>query len=408
MSTYGDSRRSIAAWLEAEAPDRAPARLVEAARARVRATPQRTPWWPARKGATRKAFARLAVAAAVVVVGAFGVVGLTQLNGPAIGPAPSHPSPRPSPAPASPTREPSTTPSGVDGEQDRQWPQRTDEELRLAQERADAGDPAYAWQIDPALDLVQGDSGPTLSENLTTPAIVDRFLREVLGWDQYLLNVREANPEQSDSGIYGLIYIRCAPGETNPLYPVADEDAPGIERCAPTSAGGSHQSVRLDITQPEGKGANGIWVVNDWAMTEPFTQLDPRLTEADVTARLEAWLAARVAGEGADGKVETEDDRGDGRCNRGLFEWMCRIADVPLLYATTAGAPYERYEIERVSGPRPPYAEMEFKVRLFADDGGTVVEQPIMWIDEQSDGRAGPKLLSLVTAMTENRRPVAV
>ena len=53
------------------------------------------------------------------------------------------------------------------------------------------------------------------------------------------------------------------------------------------------------------------------------------------------------------------------------------LEEVPLLYATTTGAPYERSEIERVSGPHWPYGEMEFKVRLFAEGGETVVEQLI-------------------------------
>ena len=49
--------------------------------------------------------------------------------------------------------------------------------------------------------------------------------------------------------------------------------------------------------------------------------------------------------------------------------------DVPLLYATTSGAPYERYEIERVDGPWWPYGRMTFSARLFADGDATVVEQ---------------------------------
>ena len=74
--------------------------------------------------------------------------------------------------------------------------------------------------------------------------------------------------------------------------------------------------------------------------------------------------------------------------------------EVPLLYATTDGAPYERYEIERVSGPRWPYGEMEFTVRLIADGGGTVVEQRIAW-----SGWAGLNPLSMTDRRDYGERP---
>ena len=61
--------------------------------------------------------------------------------------------------------------------------------------------------------------------------------------------------------------------------------------------------------------------------------------------------------------------------------------EVPLLYATTGGNPYERSEIERVQGPVWPTGWMEFKVRLFAEDG-TVVEQSLAVV-RQEDGRLG-------------------
>ena len=43
---------------------------------------------------------------------------------------------------------------------------------------------------------------------------------------------------------------------------------------------------------------------------------------------------------------------------------------MPLLYATTVGATYERFEIERVPGPDPLAPRLdEAAVRLFAEDG---------------------------------------
>jgi len=73
--------------------------------------------------------------------------------------------------------------------------------------------------------------------------------------------------------------------------------------------------------------------------------------------------------------------------------------DVPLLYATTSGAPYERYEIERVDRPRWPGAFMIFSARLFADGDATVVEQEIRWLQ-------GEGLWMDFNTTTENGQPV--
>jgi hypothetical protein len=387
MSDYGDTRRSIVAWLEAEAVDRAPARLIEASRERVRTTPQRAGWWPARRVSGMHTFAKVAVAAAAVVVAAFGVVGMMQRTGPTIGPGGLSQSPTPQPSAAVPsnTAAPSSAVDdpALDGVVESQWPQTTDEAVRHAQERADAGDPAYTWQLD-------------------EQEVIDRFLHDVVGWDEFIQDLHALRYG------FGVVYIKCAPGEANPLYPTADEFAPGAERCAPTMDGLRHESVRLELQQPTEENPNGIWVVHDWAMTEPLTEVDPRVAETEVTAQLEEWLAARIAGDGAEGKVDLEDEKGDGKCRKERA--LCRIEEVPLLYATTSGAPFERYEIERVGGPRWPYAEMDFRIRLFADDGATVVEQPISWILDgpPQDPNVALEFRSTVAEMTENGRPVAV
>ena len=97
MSTHIDPRRSIAAWLEAEAPERAPARLVDASRERIRTTRQRRAWWPAWRTSDMNSFAKLAIAAAAVVVVA--IVGYNLLPGrAAVGGAPATPSPSTSPS----------------------------------------------------------------------------------------------------------------------------------------------------------------------------------------------------------------------------------------------------------------------------------------------------------------------
>jgi hypothetical protein len=183
--------------------------------------------------------------------------------------------------------------------------------------------------------------------------IVARFLREELGWEEFLFNPWVGWEEY----LGNMTYVRCAPGETNPLYP--DDPWPG--GCAPTLSDGRYETVQIDLTQPGREGPSGIWVVSRWETGAPFTQVDPRVGEAQATARLEDFLQARIEGEGAEGYVEVDDT----------------VEEIPLLYGTTAGAPYERSEIERVGPPSWPFGWMEFVVRLFADGGQTVVEQPI-------------------------------
>ena len=295
---------------------------------------------------------------------------------------PSVPSP-------SPTAEPATA-GGM-------WPQSNLEEVEAAQELADAGDPDYSWQVDQRLISTSQESDPLVSDPelwryLTSPGaeIVERFLREILGWEEFLFSLNASAPV-NQYGLVGLVYLRCAPGETNPLYPSAPgESAPSGERCAPTIDELSYEAVRLDLSQPDLEGANGIWVVSRWSTTQ-FAQADPSLTEGYATARLERFLRARIEGEGAEGYVE-------------VFDLFGGSEDVPLLYATSSGAPYERFEIERVSGPHWPYGGMSFTVRLFAEAGETVVEQQISLVST-----GGPQTLRYDvsgTSTTENGQPV--
>ena len=215
------------------------------------------------------------------------------------------------------------------------WPQSNLEEVREAQERADAGDADYTWQLDPEIE--NGDAAD--------PEIIARFLREELGWEEFLFNP-EVGHETTDSNIN---FVRCAPGETNPIYP-EDEYA---GQCAPTISEFQYETVSIDLAQPIRSEPTGIWVVTAWRRGAPFSQGVPMTDEA--TALVEDFLQARIDGEGAEQYLRG----GDG--------------SPPLLYATTAGAPYERFEFERISGPEWPYGEMGFQVRLFAGD--TVVEQ---------------------------------
>ena len=267
------------------------------------------------------------------------------------------------------------------------WPQTNLEQVRQAQKRADAGDPDYTWQ---ARALVEPEAW---TEHIELE-LVDRFIREVLGWEAYLFNGYASGNVTSfdfdtsfdaEGRPVGTLldhrYVRCAPGRTNPLYPPQpDSEQPG-ESCAPTIDDLNYESVSLDLAQLDRQGSGGIWVVTRWQMTAPFAQVDPAVVEAQATERLEEFLAARIAGNGAEGYVPFVDD-------------------VPLLYATMAGAPYERYEIERMEVWWPT-ALMSFSARLFADGDATVVEQAITWLPGE-----GLSLDFLST--TENDQPVVL
>ncbi len=96
----------------------------------------------------------------------------------------------------------------------------------------------------------------------------------------------------------------------------------------------------------------GVWR-REGADSGPERTTPP--SEAELTALLSGFLEARVAGDGAQQYLSVPEE------------------DIPLLYATTSGAPYERGEFEQVLGIEWPYGWIAFKVRLFAGD--TVVEQ---------------------------------
>jgi hypothetical protein len=282
-------------------------------------------------------------------------------------------------------REGAEPPSPAPTMSGQMWPQSSLEEARQAQELADAGDPEYTWQVD--AQLVSDDAWTRLYNGEVE--LVDRFLREVLGWEAYMQNNLVGG---ADYSLADQRFLRCAPGRTNPLYPPQPDSQNRGESCAPTLDELTYESVSLDLVQPGRQGPGGIWVVSNWRPTT-FAQADPAVTEAQATERLEEFLAARIAGRGAEYQVDVYAD------------WVGR--ELPLLYATTSGAPYERFEYERVDGPNWPYGGfVTFSVRLFADDGATVVEQEIYshWDGGLSAGIEGG--LALGGTTTENGRPV--
>lgn len=320
--------------------------------------------WTAAEPPTRRRVAlRIALVAAAAVVLVVALASIVRID--------DDPDPAVVPPSTVTTSPPTTTVSPTAGGM---WPQSTLEEVRVAQERADAGDPDYTWQVAPQLVELFEDNADEPGQ----VELVDRFLREVLGWEAFMLN-RVEGMERDD-----LRYLRCAPGRTNPLYPPQpDSEQPG-ESCAPTLDDLNYESVSLDLAQLDRQGRDGIWVVSRWHLTAPFAQADPVAVEAHATQRLEAFLAARIAGQGAEGRAWVDPDTAD-----------------PLLYATTSGAPYERYEIEPVDGPWWPDGGGTFAARLFADGDATVVEQEIGW-----DASGGLRLDTNTT--TENGQPVVL
>ena len=113
---------------------------------------------------------------------------------------------------------------------------------------------------------------------------------------------------------------------------------------------------------------------------------------AAVTELLNGFIAARIAGAGAEEYLDLANTTAD---------------DFPLLYATTSGAPYDRAEFEPLLGVEWPYGWTAFKVRLFAGD--TVVEQLVFAgpdssrLNYQRDGFG-----TEIPPTTENGQPVAM
>jgi hypothetical protein len=189
-----------------------------------------------------------------------------------------------------------------------------------------------------------------------TPEILARFVREELGWEEFALTGETGDSIESQ-GIraVGAQLIRCEPGKSNPLWP----NDPLAGGCAPTIDDFHYETVQIFVAQPGNRDPEGIWVASAWEESGPFEQVAP-LTDVEIAAILEPFLQARIAGEGAEQYLHL----GDGFPEPGF------------LYATSTGAPYERAEFEVASGQEWPGSWIALKVRMFAEGGQTVVEQP--------------------------------
>jgi hypothetical protein len=391
---------TISKWLEAEAPRQLPDRVLRATFERTRKSRQHGGWRAllGRLHMNRHVF-QLGGAAALVLVAALGVS--LWVNRPDVG----RPSPSPSATPsetASPSVETSSPPGFM-------WPQSTLEEVRQAQELADAGDRTYAWQ--------RNVDGGQVGQNHPCPGatfgcwsrardggsgeIFIRFLEEELGWEEYFWHEALSHSGRDDLNPGDVVFVRCAPGLDNSLYPTDPEQA----GCAPTIDELRYETVKVSVAQPDRQGPSGIWVVTGWEMTDPAEQIAPP-SDAEITASVGAFLQARIDGEGAEDFADLPASD----------PFVSELADreIPLLYATSTGAPYERSQFELVDGPVWPSGWMRFEVRLFAENGETVVEQ-VFSLERDGTGRlqlvydvrpmgpAGP-----VPATTENGKAVPV
>ena len=372
MANDGNFDETLSTWLDETAPTELPRHVLAATFERTSRTGQQPGWRrvPARLPMPR--LTRGLGGTAVVVMATALALNVIPLFGPAGTPTPS----------PSATASPSTSP----GPTTQMWPQSTLEEVQAAQALADGADPGYTWQIDSELGLPQriGQHHPG-----SDAEIVARFLNEKLGWEAFLWVEAFAHPDGLVDG--DVVYIRCAPGKTNPLYP---EDPEG--GCAPTIDDIRYETVKINVARPVREAPSGIWVVTGWEVIEPSEQVAPP-SEAEITASLGAFLQARIDGEGAEGFVDVAEDD--------PFAPERVDSEIPLLYATSTGAAYGRSEFELVDGPVWPSGSMQFEVRLFAQDGDTVVEQ-IFSVDRDGTGRA--RVVFDFKPTTENGKPAPV
>ena len=242
------------------------------------------------------------------------------------------------------------------------WPQASLEEVQEAQELADGGDPNYTWQLEPNMESM--DPGQV-------PELLARAVQKRFGWETSALVGISGEMESDGIQALGLQLVRCEPGESNPIWP----NDPLFGGCAPTVDDFHYEAVEIFVTQPGKRGPEGIWVVSTWqSEVSTLEQIAP-ITEDEITAIVEAFLQARIAGEGAEQYLGDPDD--------------VQHFEIGYLYATSTAAPYERAEFEilgdGINDQGPLGGGIGLKVRLFAEGGQTVMEQTLE-LETRADG----------------------
>jgi hypothetical protein len=246
------------------------------------------------------------------------------------------------------------------------WPETSLEDAQYAQQRADSGDAAYNWQVDSGQDT----------------HVPQRFLQEQLGWARAAYVGTSYDPPDHSGQDYEakavyFYFVECGPSGINPLYPhvAPAQSAPSVggpllsdgAHCAPTIDKTHYHTVKVRTEQPARRGRTGIWVVTEYQDDQPYVQTPPP-SEADVRGLMEAFLAARVAGTGAETYVGS----------------IGSDTAVHLdLYTTSSGSRYQQFEITSLSGPEWPLGTFRLLVLLTAQDG-TSVEESTYIIDAES------------------------
>lgn len=220
------------------------------------------------------------------------------------------------------------------------WPEATLADARAVQRLADQGDPEAGAQLASGGDFAPRDEAP--GDSLTRLAV--EFASTELGWDGVKV-YSTGTPEQDR---YHLQLLRCGP-EPNEFFPG--------EECAPTIDRTHHLIVGVRFEQPVTQGARGIWVITRATGHSFFRPLPP--SEQALRNLLARFYQARVDGSGAEGFGAASAAYGD------------------LLYATSQGSSYERFDIVRLSGPEWESRSYETEVRLVAEDGTVVHEREL-------------------------------
>jgi hypothetical protein len=264
------------------------------------------------------------------------------------------------------------------------WPQTSLEEIREAQASADAGDPEVMFQVTGVIEMQLAQHHPK------DAPIFLRFLEEKLGWENYRWDESFAHPDGLVPG--DVVYVRCADGDATDRY----RSDPGLGGCAPTIDDVRYETVKINIAQPDRQGPGGIWVVTGWEIIEPAEQVAPP-SEAEIQASLGGFLQARIDGKGAEAFVDVvgSDPLSEERVD----------PEIPLLYATSTGAPYLRSEFDLLDDPAWPSGAMRVVVRLFSENDETVVEQ---WFSLERDGAGRVRVVFHFQPTTENGSAVPV